>query len=146
MKTILRRWALIPLAVGACCVRAATLHWDGDSSTVNAASDNTSIAPMNWLSGGNWDNGATSASLASWTANDAAVFGGAPAGTQTVNLGAPISLSNLDIGPGYLIAVNTGVYNSLGIPSGPVIVGARRQTRRFHQLQPTQLRRPQRRG
>jgi fibronectin-binding autotransporter adhesin len=105
-------------------LHAATLYWDGDSSTVNAASDNTSIAPMNWLSGGNWDNGASSASLAAWTANDAAVLGGAPAGTQTVTLGAPVSLSNLDIGPGYLIAVNTGAYNSLGIPSGPVIVGA----------------------
>jgi fibronectin-binding autotransporter adhesin len=105
-------------------LHAATLYWDGDSSTVNAASDNTSIAPMNWLSGGNWDNGATSVPLAAWTANDAAVFGGAPAGTQTVTLGTAISLSNLDVGPGYLIAVNTGAYNSLGIPSGPVIIGA----------------------
>ena len=104
--------------------QAATLYWDGDSTLVNSASDNTSGAAMNWLSGGNWDDGATSAALAVWTAADNAVFGGTPVGTQTVTLGTGISLGTLYIGPGYVVALNTGAINGLGNPSGVITVGA----------------------
>ncbi|MFO1490065.1 MAG: autotransporter-associated beta strand repeat-containing protein [Kiritimatiellia bacterium] len=87
-------------------------------------SDNTSIAAMNWLSGGNWDNGTTSASRTSWTAGDTATFGGAPAGTQTVTLGGGISVGALTVGNGYRISITGTTYNQLGNPSGDITLAA----------------------
>ena len=106
--------------------RGATWFWDGNNSIINSASDNTSTSPMNWLSGGNWDNGVTSAPLAGWTANDIAVFGGAFAGTQTVTLGSGIVAGELTIGgvgSAYTISVTTG-FNVIGVPSGPITINA----------------------
>ena len=74
------------------------MWWDGNTSTPNSASDNANTSAQNWLAGGFWDNGATSATVASWTAGDAAIFGGSAA-TQTVTAGA-LTVGNLTFGQG----------------------------------------------
>jgi autotransporter-associated beta strand protein len=80
-------------------IPAPTLYWDGGASTVNGASDNASTSAMNWLSGGNWDNGATSAPLASWPGGYSAAFGGS-ATSQTITLASTITIGNLIFGQG----------------------------------------------
>lgn len=105
----------------------ATWFWDGNQSIINGASDNSSAAAMNWLSGGNWDNGAVSGPLAAWTANDLAVFGGTFAGTQTVTLGSGIAAGGLTIGgagSAYVISLTGTGFNQLGNPSGAITINA----------------------
>ena len=105
----------------------STWFWDGNESIINSASDNTSAAAMNWLSGGNWDNGTVSAPLAGWTMFDLAVFGGAFAGTQTVTLGSGIVVGELTIGgvgSAYTISLTGTGFNQLGVPSGPITINA----------------------
>ena len=78
---------------------------------------------MNWLSGGNWDDGAVSAPLAAWTADDIAVFGGTFAGTQTVTLGSGILVGELTIGgagSAYTISLTGTGFNQFGLPSEPI--------------------------
>lgn len=72
---------------------AATLYWDGSSSTVNGASDNTSTGDMNWLNGGNWDNGSSSVAKSTWVTGDSAVFGGNFTGVQKVTLDSSITFN-----------------------------------------------------
>ena len=72
--------------------------WDGNVSIVDSASDNTGTAPTNWLSGGNWDNGVTSAPLGSWNAGDSAIFGGTAA-SQTITAGT-LTIGNMTFGKG----------------------------------------------
>ncbi len=79
--------------------RAATLYWDGSANVTLNSSDNSNTASQTWLSGGFWDNGTTSAALASWTAGDAAIFGGSAA-SQTITLGSTITVGNLTFGAG----------------------------------------------
>ena len=79
---------------------AATLFWDGSASTANSQSDNATTATQNWLSGGRWDDGSASAPLASWTAGDAAIFGGT-ATSQTITAGF-LTVGNLTFGQGPL--------------------------------------------
>ncbi len=115
---------LSSLAVSA---HGATWFWDGNESIINSASDNTSAAAMNWLSGGNWDNGVVSAPLATWTGGDIAVFGGTFAGTQTVTLGSGIVAGELTIGgagSGYTISITGTGFNQFGVPSGPITINA----------------------
>ena len=83
---------------GVAAARAATLWWDGGATTANSASDNTTTTGQSWLSGGNWDNGATSAAVSSWTAGDSAIFGGSAA-SQTITAGT-ITVGNLTFGLG----------------------------------------------
>jgi autotransporter-associated beta strand protein len=71
-----------------------TFFWDGNVASANSTSNNSTTASMNWLNGGNWDNGVTSAPRASWTTGDTAVFGGTTTG-QTVNLTSPITIGGL---------------------------------------------------
>lgn len=80
-------------------VSAETFHWDGSSNITLGSSDNTNTVSQNWLSGGLWDNGTTSAALGSWTAGDSAVFGGSAA-SQTIALGSGITVGNLTFGSG----------------------------------------------
>lgn len=86
------------LALGAQNAVATTLWWDGATATTNSASDNTTTTAQNWLSGGNWDNGTTSAPLATWTSGDSAIFGGSAA-SQTITAGA-LTAGNLTFGEG----------------------------------------------
>lgn len=86
------------LAAGTQNSSAANMWWDGSASNANSASDNATTTAQNWLSGGNWDNGATSAPLASWTSGDSAVFGGSAA-SQTITAGS-ITVGNLTFGEG----------------------------------------------
>jgi autotransporter-associated beta strand protein len=79
-------------------LHAATWWWDGATSLANGASDNTTTTNQTWLSGGNWDNGATSATLSSWTAGDSAVFGGSAA-SQTISNGT-LTIGNMTFGTG----------------------------------------------
>ncbi len=105
----------------------ATWFWDGNDSIINSASDNSSTSAMNWLNGGNWDNGVVSGPLAAWTANDIAVFGGTFAGTQTVTLGSGIVAGGLTIGgagSAYTISLTGTGFNQLGTPSGPITINA----------------------
>jgi len=83
---------------------AATYYWDGSANVTLGQSDNTTTTGLNWLSGGLWDNGTTSAALASWAAGDAAVFGGS-ASSETITLGSGITVGNLTFGAG---AAGTG--------------------------------------
>ncbi len=85
---------------------ATTQYWDGSAITVNAGSDNSTTTTQTWLGGGNWDDGATSAPIASWTADDAAVFGGTAA-SQTITAGT-LTASNLTFGQGLLGAGTSG--------------------------------------
>jgi autotransporter-associated beta strand protein len=107
---------------------AVTQYWDGNATTINSASDNTSTSAMNWLSGGNWDNGSTSAPLGSWAGGDTAIFGGSTSGTQTVTLGSGISLGNGTTiggtGSSYLISVTGTGYNQFGPISGTITINA----------------------
>jgi autotransporter-associated beta strand protein len=91
------------LAFAACAglahvAQAATVWWDGGASTVNSASDNATTTAQNWLSGGNWDDGSTSAARASWTAGEHAVFGGSAA-SQTITAGT-LTIGNMTFGGG----------------------------------------------
>ena len=107
--------------------RGASLFWDGNQSIINSASDNTSSAAMNWLNGGNWDDGLTSAPLAAWAVGDLATFGGLFAGTQTVTLSSGIVVGGLTIGgagSSYTISITGTGYNQLGTPSGPITIAA----------------------
>ena len=90
--------ALLSLVFFGQTANAAILWWDGNASTTNSASDNSSTTGMNWLSGGNWDDGNTSGSLGSWTAGNTAIFGGSPA-SQTVTAGT-LTIGNLTFGGG----------------------------------------------
>ena len=49
--------SIATLSSFAVSAHGATLFWDGNDSIINSASDNSSAAAMNWLSGGNWDDG-----------------------------------------------------------------------------------------
>ncbi|GAA5117290.1 autotransporter-associated beta strand repeat-containing protein [Luteolibacter yonseiensis] len=100
------RAAALLLAAGTSTTFAATLWWDGGASTVNSGSDNSSTTAQNWLSGGNWDNGTTSAPVATWTAGDSAVFGGTAA-NQTITAGT-FSVGNLTFGQGVAGAGTSG--------------------------------------
>ena len=93
-------FAAAALLLGLCSTSssAATLWWDGGTSTANSASDNASTATQNWLSGGNWDNGTSSAPVASWTAGDSAIFGGSAASQTTV--AGTFTVGNLTFGQG----------------------------------------------
>lgn len=77
---------------------ADTQYWDGTTNVTLGASDNTTTAAQNWLSGGNWDNGTTSAPLASWTSGDSAIFGGSAA-SQTITAGT-LTIGNMTFGSG----------------------------------------------
>jgi fibronectin-binding autotransporter adhesin len=122
------------LALAAICMAmsgtasADNLYWDGNVSTANSTSDNSSADPMVWLSGGYWDNGTTSVPLTSWTGGDTAIFGGTFSGTQTVTLGSGISLGDgTTIGgadSSYLISVTGTGFNQLGNPSGTIAIHA----------------------
>ncbi len=115
------------LAAFAVSARGATLFWDGNANTINAASDNTSITDMNWLNGGNWDTGSVSAPLTGWTGGDIAIFGGTFAGTQKVTLGSGIVLGGLTIGgagSAYTISLTGTGFNQLGVPSGAITINA----------------------
>jgi autotransporter-associated beta strand protein len=71
-----------------------TFYWDGNMASANSTSDNSSTAAMNWLSGGKWDNGTTSAARSVWSIGDTAVFGGTTVG-QTITLGSPITVGGI---------------------------------------------------
>lgn len=80
------------------------VHWDGNQSTVNDASDNSSTSPLNWLSGGNWDDGTTSAPITIWSPGDSAVFGGTMSGSQTISLTGSPSIADITFNTaGYVI-------------------------------------------
>lgn len=98
--------AALLLAAGTSSTFAATLYWDGGASTVNNASDNATTTAQNWLSGGNWDNGTTSAPVTTWTAGDSAVFGGTAA-TQSVTAGT-LTVGNITFGQGAAGAGTSG--------------------------------------
>lgn len=84
------------------------LHWDGNASTANDASDNSSTSATNWLNGGNWDDGSTSAPITLWSPGDSAVFGGPMNGTQTINLTGSISIAAITFDTaGYLLTGGT---------------------------------------
>lgn len=76
----------------------AVLYWDGSTSIVDSQSNNTTTTGQNWLSGGNWDNGTTSAPVAAWAPGEAAVFGGSAA-SQTITAGT-LTAGNLTFGQG----------------------------------------------
>ena len=119
--------SIATLSVFAVSAHGATLFWDGNDSIINSASDNSSAAAMNWLSGGNWDDGVASAPLAAWVGGDLAVFGGSFAGTQTVTLGSGIVAGSLTIGgagSSYTISITGTGFNQLGSPSGPITIVA----------------------
>ncbi len=119
--------SIVTLSSFAVSARGATWFWDGNDSNINSISDNTSTAPMNWLNGGNWDDGVVSVQLASWTANDIAVFGGTFAGTQTVTLGSGIVAGALTIGgvgSSYVVSITGTGFNQFGVPSGPITINA----------------------
>lgn len=92
------RAAALLLAAGTSGSFASTLWWDGGASTVNSASDNATTTSQAWLSGGNWDNGTTSAPVTSWASGDSAVFGGSAA-SQTITAGT-LTVGNLTFGQG----------------------------------------------
>jgi autotransporter-associated beta strand protein len=94
-QSLLAALSAVALAINA---HAATWWWDGGTSLANGASDNATTTNQNWFSDGNWDNGATSASLPSWTAGDSAVFGGSAA-SQTVTAGT-LTIGDLTFGAG----------------------------------------------
>jgi fibronectin-binding autotransporter adhesin len=79
---------------------AATLYWDGSATTVNSQSDNATTTIQSWVYGGNWDNGSTSAPVASWNSGNAAIFGGTAA-SQTIIVGA-LTIGSLTFGQGPL--------------------------------------------
>ena len=119
--------SLACLTTFAISAHGGTLYWDGNANTINAASDNTSITDMNWLNGGNWDNGSASAPLTSWTAGEIAIFVGTFAGTQKVTLGSGITLGGLVIGgagSAYTISLTGTGFNQLGVPSGAITINA----------------------
>jgi autotransporter-associated beta strand protein len=96
---------LKPLACGALAtltlhLPAATLWWDGSANVTLGQSDNVNTAAQNWLAGGLWDNGATSAQIAvgNWTAGDCAVFGGTAA-SQTITAGT-LTIGDMTFGQG----------------------------------------------
>src|SRR6478609_6774776 len=89
-------FAATGFAFSLCFSHAAPLWWDGSASTVNSASDNANTSAQNWLSGGNWDNGTTSAQVTSWTSGDSAIFGGS-ATTQTITA-ATFTVGHLTFG------------------------------------------------
>lgn len=107
---------------------AATQYWDGNVSTANGTSDNSSADPLDWLSGANWDNGTTSAPLTSWTNGDTAIFGGSFSGTQTVTLSSQVLLGNGTtiggVGSSYRSSLTGTGYNQLGNPSGTITIHA----------------------
>ena len=106
--------------------RAATLWWDGGATTVNSASDNATTTGLAWLSGGNWDDGATSGPLTGWNYGDNAIFGGTAASqTITVTVGTP-TLGNLTFGSGAQGAGTSGTAytisgGDLTLASGSII-------------------------
>jgi autotransporter-associated beta strand protein len=105
------RAAALLFAAGTSTTFASTLWWDGGASTVNSASDNSSTTTQNWLSGGNWDNGTTSAPVATWVTGDSAVFGGSAA-TQTITPGT-FTVGNLTFGQGAAGAGTSGTAYTL---------------------------------
>ncbi len=78
--------------------RATTLWWDGGADEALGQSDNRSTAGMNWLGGGLWDDGVTSAALAAWSDGDSAIFGGSAA-SQAITAGS-CTVGNLTFGQG----------------------------------------------
>ena len=86
--------------------QAGTLYWDGTATTINTQSDNTITTAQNWINGGNWDNGTTSALKTTWTAGDSAVFGGTAA-SQTITASA-LTIGNMTFGQGGLGAGTSG--------------------------------------
>jgi fibronectin-binding autotransporter adhesin len=96
-----RKFAVFLAALGctALTASAASFYWDGTANVALSSSDNTNTVSQAWLSGGLWDNGTTSAALASWTLGDSAIFGGSAA-SQTVTLGSTITVGNLSFGSG----------------------------------------------
>jgi len=90
---------VVAFALAANSARAANLWWDGSSSgTANGTSVNTTTTALNWLSGGNWDNGSTIAALSSWTSGNNAIFGGSAA-SQTITAGT-LTIGNMTFGQG----------------------------------------------
>jgi autotransporter-associated beta strand protein len=108
---LVRFFWLLPCLLLAAPATAATLYWDGAATTVNSQSDNATTAGRSWLNGGNWDNGSTSAPVASWTAGNAAVFGGTAA-SQTITAGT-LTAGNLTFGQGPLGAGSAGTAYTL---------------------------------
>lgn len=99
LESFAARAALAVFAVGLASqtATAATFLWDGDASSANGQSNVSASQSLNWLNGGNWDNGSTSAPLASWTEGDSAILGGSTAETITLTEGITIG-TNLRIG------------------------------------------------
>ena len=106
---LVRFWLLPSLLLAT--ASAATLYWDGSATTVNSQSDTTTTTEQSWLNGGRWDNGSSSAPVASWTAGDAAVFGGTAA-SQTIIAGT-LTIGNLTFGQGPLGAGTSGTAYSI---------------------------------
>jgi autotransporter-associated beta strand protein len=100
-------------------LQAATLYWDGSASSVNGQSDNTSTTAMNWLGGGNWDDGATSAAVAAWTDGDSVVFGGSAA-SETITAGN-LTVGNMTFGGGGLGANPTATSYTIATSAGSTI-------------------------
>jgi autotransporter-associated beta strand protein len=95
---LVRFWLLPSLLLTT--ASAATLYWDGSATTVNSQSDNAITTSQSWVYGGNWDNGNTSAPVASWNSGNAAIFGGTAA-SQTIIVGT-LTIGNLTFGQGPL--------------------------------------------
>ena len=84
-------------------------YWDGSTaSSANNQSNNTNTAAQNWVSGGNWDNGTTSATrlATAFTATDDVVFGGTAA-SQTITASA-LTIRNMTFGGGTDATGTTG--------------------------------------
>ncbi|MGA0846581.1 MAG: autotransporter-associated beta strand repeat-containing protein, partial [Luteolibacter sp.] len=79
-------------------IQAETYHWDGSADVTLGSSDNAETTAQDWLSGGLWDDGSSSQSLASWVAGDSAIFGGSAA-SQTINAGT-ITIGDMTFGAG----------------------------------------------
>jgi autotransporter-associated beta strand protein len=90
--------AVFAAALASQTAKAATFLWDGDASSANGQSNVSANQSLNWLNGGNWDNGTTSAPLASWTEGDNAILGGSTA--ETITLTEGITVGALRIGSG----------------------------------------------
>jgi fibronectin-binding autotransporter adhesin len=101
LESFAARAALAVFATGIALpsANAATFLWDGDASSANGQSNVSASQSLNWLNGGNWDNGSTSAPLASWTEGDSAILGGSIAETITLTEGITVG-ANLRIGSG----------------------------------------------
>lgn len=103
--------AVLTLGFSAIPALAASLFWDGVSSSVDADGGNGT-----WDNGvtSNWDTAATGGSDSVWTNanNDTAVFGGT---TGTVSLGTGIQVGGLQFDTaGYLVQMNTLTFGVSG--------------------------------